>query len=256
MSRYLCNQKKDRKCRDLDHDPLDDPAEPRGLLRAGHLLWALRGDWPARGMLGQHRRPLSRGRRAGRGHLHQGAAGHDHGPPVARRFRRGTGGADLRPPAARRRPDNGEWDYDVPLLPGDHVTDDAGTGFVHTAPSHGDDDYQIGAEIRPADDLQRAGGRQLSPRPAAVRRQGDPQAQRQGGRRQHRRHRQAGRGRRAAGARAAEAQLSAFLALQGAADLPQHAAMVRRHRQAGRRRAGPATAPRSANVPCGRSTNW
>ncbi|WP_371154924.1 isoleucine--tRNA ligase [Jannaschia sp. 2305UL9-9] len=40
--------------------------------------------------------------------------------------------------------DNGEWDYDVPLFPGDHVTDDAGTGFVHTAPSHGDDDYQIG----------------------------------------------------------------------------------------------------------------
>lgn len=39
---------------------------------------------------------------------------------------------------------NGEWDYDVPMLPGDHVTDDAGTGFVHTAPSHGDDDYQIG----------------------------------------------------------------------------------------------------------------
>ena len=38
----------------------------------------------------------------------------------------------------------GEWDYDVPLLPGDHVTDDAGTGFVHTAPSHGDDDYQVG----------------------------------------------------------------------------------------------------------------
>ncbi len=41
---------------------------------------------------------------------------------------------------------NGEWDYDVPLLPGDHVTDDAGTGFVHTAPSHGDDDYKIGVE--------------------------------------------------------------------------------------------------------------
>ena len=32
----------------------------------------------------------------------------------------------------------------MPLFPGDHVTDDAGTGFVHTAPSHGDDDYQIG----------------------------------------------------------------------------------------------------------------
>ncbi|MFC5566025.1 isoleucine--tRNA ligase [Rubellimicrobium aerolatum] len=41
---------------------------------------------------------------------------------------------------------NGEWDYDVPLLPGDHVTEDAGTGFVHTAPSHGDDDYKLGIE--------------------------------------------------------------------------------------------------------------
>ena len=39
---------------------------------------------------------------------------------------------------------DGEWDFDVRLLPGDHVTDEAGTGFVHTAPSHGDDDYQIG----------------------------------------------------------------------------------------------------------------
>jgi isoleucyl-tRNA synthetase len=39
---------------------------------------------------------------------------------------------------------NGEWDFPVPMLAGDHVTDDAGTGFVHTAPSHGDDDYQMG----------------------------------------------------------------------------------------------------------------
>jgi isoleucyl-tRNA synthetase len=42
---------------------------------------------------------------------------------------------------------NGEWDFDVPLLPGDHVTNDAGTGFVHTAPSHGDDDYQMGVKF-------------------------------------------------------------------------------------------------------------
>ena len=41
----------------------------------------------------------------------------------------------------------GEWDFDVPVLPGDHVTDDAGTGFVHTAPSHGDDDYQMGLKF-------------------------------------------------------------------------------------------------------------
>ncbi|HMO07171.1 MAG TPA: isoleucine--tRNA ligase [Paracoccaceae bacterium] len=42
---------------------------------------------------------------------------------------------------------NGEWDYDVPMLPGEHVTDDAGTGFVHTAPSHGDDDYTLGQKF-------------------------------------------------------------------------------------------------------------
>ncbi|MEY4696021.1 MAG: hypothetical protein RIT14_449, partial [Pseudomonadota bacterium] len=42
---------------------------------------------------------------------------------------------------------NGEWDFDVPMLPGEHVTDDAGTGFVHTAPSHGDDDYQMGQKF-------------------------------------------------------------------------------------------------------------
>lgn len=35
------------------------------------------------------------------------------------------------------------YDFDVPMLPGDHVTTEAGTGFVHTAPGHGDDDYQV-----------------------------------------------------------------------------------------------------------------
>jgi isoleucyl-tRNA synthetase len=35
------------------------------------------------------------------------------------------------------------YQFFVPLLAGDHVTDDAGTGFVHTAPSHGVDDYLV-----------------------------------------------------------------------------------------------------------------
>ncbi|MFA7305551.1 MAG: isoleucine--tRNA ligase [Hyphomicrobium sp.] len=35
------------------------------------------------------------------------------------------------------------YNFDVPLLDGDHVTDDTGTGFVHTSPSHGADDYII-----------------------------------------------------------------------------------------------------------------
>lgn len=38
---------------------------------------------------------------------------------------------------------NGGYQFNVPMLAGDHVTDDAGTGFVHTAPSHGADDYLV-----------------------------------------------------------------------------------------------------------------
>ncbi|AJA60505.1 MULTISPECIES: isoleucine--tRNA ligase [Bradyrhizobium] len=37
----------------------------------------------------------------------------------------------------------GGYDFAVPLLMGDHVTDDAGTGFVHTAPSHGREDFDV-----------------------------------------------------------------------------------------------------------------
>lgn len=33
------------------------------------------------------------------------------------------------------------YTFAVPMLDGDHVTDDAGTGFVHTAPSHGREDF-------------------------------------------------------------------------------------------------------------------
>ncbi|WP_026608197.1 isoleucine--tRNA ligase [Methylocapsa acidiphila] len=33
--------------------------------------------------------------------------------------------------------------FTVPLLDGDHVTEETGTGFVHTAPSHGRDDFDI-----------------------------------------------------------------------------------------------------------------
>ncbi len=35
------------------------------------------------------------------------------------------------------------YGFAVPLLAGDHVTDDAGTGFVHTAPGHGADDFEV-----------------------------------------------------------------------------------------------------------------
>src|SRR5262249_54892903 len=37
----------------------------------------------------------------------------------------------------------GAYDFVVPLLAGDHVSDDAGTGFVHTAPGHGREDFDV-----------------------------------------------------------------------------------------------------------------
>lgn len=39
--------------------------------------------------------------------------------------------------------------FAVPLLPGDHVTDDAGTGFVHTAPGHGREDFDAWMDAAP-----------------------------------------------------------------------------------------------------------
>ena len=35
------------------------------------------------------------------------------------------------------------YGFIVPLLEGDHVTEDAGTGFVHTAPGHGREDFEL-----------------------------------------------------------------------------------------------------------------
>ena len=38
---------------------------------------------------------------------------------------------------------NNGYAYPVPLLAGDHVTEDTGTGFVHTAPGHGREDFDV-----------------------------------------------------------------------------------------------------------------
>ncbi|WP_332065377.1 isoleucine--tRNA ligase [Bartonella sp. CB189] len=37
----------------------------------------------------------------------------------------------------------GGYNYKIAMLDGSHVTDSAGTGFVHTAPSHGREDFEI-----------------------------------------------------------------------------------------------------------------
>ena len=36
------------------------------------------------------------------------------------------------------------YDKQVPVILGDHVTTETGTGAVHTAPGHGEEDFQVG----------------------------------------------------------------------------------------------------------------
>ncbi|HEY7083296.1 MAG TPA: isoleucine--tRNA ligase [Hyphomicrobiaceae bacterium] len=41
------------------------------------------------------------------------------------------------------------YSFDVPVLAGNHVTDEEGTGFVHTAPGHGREDFDVWMEEAP-----------------------------------------------------------------------------------------------------------
>jgi isoleucyl-tRNA synthetase len=71
------------------------------------------------------------------------AAAHITGHKVLREFK----GAELEGTICWH-PLHGEgYEFDVPLLPGDHVTVEQGTGFVHTAPGHGAEDYEIGVRF-------------------------------------------------------------------------------------------------------------
>ena len=55
----------------------------------------------------------------------------------------------------------------VPVILGEHVTLDAGTGAVHTAPAHGQEDYVVGAALPAAGGQSRGPGRPLRRRYAA-----------------------------------------------------------------------------------------
>jgi isoleucyl-tRNA synthetase len=39
------------------------------------------------------------------------------------------------------------YEFEVPVLPGEHVTIEAGTGLVHTAPGHGEEDFEVGKKF-------------------------------------------------------------------------------------------------------------
>ena len=114
--------------RHLDDDALDDSGQSRDRLFSPHSLRALSGDGCAGRQLGQGRRDL-------------------HPRAIARpkRLRRGEGSARSNSSAKSKadalasmvcaHPLHARgYGFVVPLLDGDHVTEDAGTGFVHTAP--------------------------------------------------------------------------------------------------------------------------
>jgi isoleucyl-tRNA synthetase len=48
----------------------------------------------------------------------------------------------------RQHPEaKGDYAFPVPVLPGDFVTEESGTGFVHIAPGHGQDDFELGTKF-------------------------------------------------------------------------------------------------------------
>lgn len=52
-------------------------------------------------------------------------------------------GEELEELVSRHPLDKQGYGYDVPFLHGNHVTTDAGTGLVHTAPAHGLEDFEV-----------------------------------------------------------------------------------------------------------------
>ena len=54
---------------------------------------------------------------------------------------------------------NDGYVFDVPLLYGDFVSTEQGTGFVHVAPGHGEDDFELGKKYKiPVPDIVEDGG--------------------------------------------------------------------------------------------------
>ena len=107
---------------------------------------------------------------------------------------------------------------DVKLMYGAHVTADAGTGLVHTAPGHGYEDFVVGKQygLKPLTPVDGSG--------IFTRRRRVGGAERLQGERPDRR--ESADDRRAAARREARAQLSALLAMPQSADFSRHRAMV------------------------------
>ncbi len=96
---------------------------------------------PGDGEMGQGRRDARHRDQADRA---RGESGADRGDARGREIPgRGAGRHDLPPSAGRADRPRG-YDHATPLYAGDFVTDEDGTGFVHIAPGHGEDDFDLG----------------------------------------------------------------------------------------------------------------
>ena len=115
-----------------------------------------------------------------------------------------------------------DYDFDVPCIAGDHVTTDAGTGFVHTAPGHGQEDWEVSKEYGIAvPDTVGPDGCYYEQVPIFAGEHVYKVAPAYLG--------TTDRSRLLAGLWQNHAQLSLFVAFQSQVDFPQHAAMVHFH---------------------------
>jgi isoleucyl-tRNA synthetase len=132
----------------LDHDALDPAGQPGGRAEPELRVRLVQTDGQ-----GTARAPAGR-RRPAQGH--HGPLGHRAHRVIA--YGRGDAfeGLKLQHPF---------YDREVPIILGEHVTLEAGTGAVHTAPGHGLEDYVVGQPLRPAGG-QPGGGDGRVPAPA------------------------------------------------------------------------------------------
>ena len=132
-----------RACRHLDHHALDHPLQQGGGLWRGHFLRPLRGHGDARGVLDAGRRAADPRGQPRRGCAEPRAAGGGHVAPGPRRDRRRAGRAEPVAPAGPCRGQRGRVGRPRDFRAADFVSDEEGTGFVHCAPSHGMEEYEL-----------------------------------------------------------------------------------------------------------------
>ncbi len=121
------------QCCNLDDNTLDHPRQPRHQLLLQDFLWSVRGSASADG---------NWAKKGDRYILADKLADTVMESAKVEAFAR-VADADPHGLVCDHPLSAMGYSFEVPLLDGDHVTDDTGTGFVHTAPGHGADDYNI-----------------------------------------------------------------------------------------------------------------